>query len=301
MKKIFSCFIIIFTFFNALGQEKLAFYEDSLKKLGTVFTNDTIEDNRLKANYSFIQTLVTALKEKNSYSYPFSNLSSFVSIKKSDDNKFRIITWFTLSDGGECRFYGAIQMNNLQKLELYPLVDNSQNLKLVPSLTDSTLKVNQWLGAVYYHIIPVTNIKEPYYLLFGWKGKSSETSSKVIETLSFVDGKPNFGKAVLQNQPKSNSFHKRIIFDYTKEASMLLRYDKEENMIIYDHLVPLNEATGPLSVYAPDLSYDGLKFKSGKWYFIENIKVKNLPNEEDDFFIDPSKDVQNTNPVIKEH
>ncbi|MBU0695913.1 MAG: hypothetical protein KKE39_05230, partial [Bacteroidetes bacterium] len=66
MKKIFSCFIIIFTFFNALGQEKLAFYEDSLKQLGTVFTNDLIEDHRLKANYTFIQTLVTALKEKNS-------------------------------------------------------------------------------------------------------------------------------------------------------------------------------------------------------------------------------------------
>jgi hypothetical protein len=300
MKKTFSFLIIIFTFFNALGQEKLAFYEDSLKKLGTVFTNDTIEDHRLKANYNFIQTLVKALKEKNSFSYPFLNLSSFVSIKKSDDNKFRIITWFTMSNDGNYRFYGAIQMNNPQKLELYPLVDHSQNLKLATSLADSTLKINQWLGAVYYHIIPVTNIKEPYYLLFGWKGKSSETNSKVIETLSFVNGKPEFGKAVLQNQPKSNSFHQRIIFDYTKEASMLLRYDKEENMIIFDHLIPLNDDKGPLSIYAPDLSYDGLKFKSGKWYFIENIKVKNLPNEEDDFFIDPSKDSQNTNPVIKE-
>ncbi len=300
MKKTFFFLIIIFAFFNALGQDKLAIYEDSLKNLGTVFTNDTIEANRLKANYTFIQTLVTALKEKNSYSYPFSNLSSFVSIKKSDDNKFRIITWFTLSDEGACRFYGAIQMNNPQKLELYPLVDNSQNLKLATSLTDSTLKTNQWLGAVYYHMIPVTNIKEPYYILFGWKGKSSETNSKVIETLSFINGKPEFGKAVLQNQPKSNVFYKRIIFDYTKEASMLLRYDKEENMIIFDHLVPLNEDKGPLSIYAPDLSYDGLKFKSGKWYYSENIKVKNLPIEEDDFFIDPAKDVQNTNSVIKE-
>jgi hypothetical protein len=300
MKKIFSFLILILVCLSVSAQDKLAFYEDSLQKLGTVFTNDSIEANRLNANYTFIQTLVSALKEKNSYSYPFSNLSSFVSIKKADDNKFRMITWFTLSDDGSCRFYGAIQMNNPQKLELYPLVDNSQNLKLAPSLTDSTLNTNQWLGAVYYHIIPVTNIKDPYYILFGWKGKSSETNSKVIETLSFVNGKPEFGKAVLQNQPKSNAFHKRIIFDYTKEASMLLRYDKEENMIVFDHLVPLNEDKGPFSIYAPDLSYDGLKFKSGKWYFVDNIKVKNLPDEEDDFFIDPSKDSQNTNPVIKE-
>lgn len=303
MKKIiFLFFILGLGIKPLLAQSKLAVYEDSLQRLGTTFTNDTVELNRIQANYQFIKTLVSVLKEKNSFAYPFKNLSSFISIKKAEDNKFRIITWFIMNDDGSSRYYGAIQMNNPSKLELYPLVDNTQNLQRSTNLADTTLNPNQWYGAVYYHILPVTNLKKPYYILLGWKGENLETSSKVIETLYFENGKPKFGTPVLQSEPKINAFHDRIIFNYTKDASMLLSFAKDEGMIVFDHLVALNNAPIPSmnKVYAPDLSYDGLKFKSGKWIYLENLKLKNLPTEEDDLFIDPSKDSQNTSATMKE-
>src|SRR5690606_4476813 len=93
-------------------------YEDSLQHLGTIITNDTSEAKRITANYTFVKTLVNALKEKNSFNYPFKKLNNIISIKTAPDKKFRIFTWFLLNDNGSFRYYGALQLNNPNKLEL---------------------------------------------------------------------------------------------------------------------------------------------------------------------------------------
>ena len=244
---------------TGFSQIKLAFYEDSLKNLGEAMVSDTIQDNRFKANYTFIQTLVTALKEKNSFYYPFNQLNDFMSVRKTDDNKFRIFSWFTLSDQGEYRYYGALQVNNPNKLELYHLLDNTPELRKAENLADTVLTTKQWYGAVYYQIVSVTGVRNPYYLLLGWKGKSATSNSKLIETLRFVDDKPVFGTQVLQQKPKSDQFASRMIFDYTKQATMMLSYVKADNLFVFDHLVSLDKpAEGIPELFAPDLSYDGL-------------------------------------------
>jgi hypothetical protein len=276
-------------------------FEDSLKNFGNTFANDTIEENRTEANYKFIRTLVNSLKEKNSFNYPFQELKNLISVKKDEENKFRIFSWFTQNDDGSYRYFGAIQINNPNKLELYPLIDNTQNFNDTDQLKDSTLLPNQWYGAVYYDILPVKGIKEPYYILLGWKGIDLKNSSKVLETLRFNNGKPEFGVSVLENAFKSNEFNKRIIYNYTKDASMLLRHLKDEKLIVFDHLVSANDqAKSFTNLYAPDLSYDAYKFKFGKWIIQENIQLKNLPDESDELFIDPSKDVNVANPQIKQ-
>jgi len=287
--------------FFCFSQNKISLVEDSLKTLGTQFTSDSMEANRIRANYDFIKLFVSSLKEKNSFLNSYTQLSGFISIKKSDDNKFRVFSWFTQLDNGDYRYYGAIQVNNPQKLELYPLVDNSQNLKVASDIADTTLQTNQWYGAVYYQILPVLGIKNPYYILFGWKGKTLQSNAKVLETLSFASGKPVFGNQVLEDAKKRNDYHARIIFDYTKDADMMLKYVKNDKLIVFDHLVaPSDQVKGMTNLYAPDLSYDGYKFKSGKWVYQENLKLKNLPEISDELFIDPAKDSQNTRSVIKE-
>ncbi len=299
MKKIILLLVVALQTTFSFSQNKFTFYEDSLKNLGVIVTGDTIQENRVQANYKFIKTLVDALKEKNSFYYPFKNLKDFISVEKSSDNKFRIFTWFTRYDDGAYRYFGAIQVNNPKELELYPLLDNTQALTKLTNLNDTTLNPNKWLGAVYYQIIPVTEVREPYFILLGWKGKSALSSSKIIETLSFVDGKPVFGSKVLETQVKSKNFANRMIFDYIKDASMMLRYVKSESLIVFDHLVaPDKKSEGMTDFYAPDLSYDALKLKQGKWFLQENLKLANLPDEADEFFIDPAKDGQNTAPVI---
>jgi hypothetical protein len=300
MKKVLVFLFLVVGAKFSVAQNKIALYEDSLKTLGATFVSDSLEINRVQANYDFIKMFVASLKEKNSYSYSFSQLQDFISIRKSEDNKFRLFTWFTQLDNGDYRYYGAVQVNNPNKLELYPLVDNSQNLNLVTNLSDTTLATNQWYGAVYYHIVPVVGIKDPYYILLGWKGKNLTSNSKVMETLFFKDGRPFFGRQVLEQKPKSSVFNSRIIFTYTKDANMMLRYLKNDKVFVFDHLVPQSKALeGMVDLYAPDLSYDTYKFKFGKWIIQENIKFANVPEASDELFINPADDSRNTSPVIK--
>jgi hypothetical protein len=300
MKKVLVFLFLVIGSKLSMAQDKIALYEDSLKTLCATFMSDSLEINRVQANYDFIRMFVNSLKEKNSFNYPYTQLQKFIAVKKSEDNKFRLFTWFTQLDNGDYRYYGAIQVNNPNKLELYPLVDNSQNLNLVTNLSDTTLATNQWYGAVYYQIVPVVGIKDPYYILLGWKGKNLQSNSKVLETMFFKEGKPFFGRQVLEQSPKSNVFNSRIIFTYTKDANMMLRYLKNDKMFVFDHLVPQNKALeGMFDLYAPDLSYDTYKFKFGKWVILENIKFTNVPEASDELFIDPALDSRNTNPVIK--
>jgi hypothetical protein len=268
-------------------------YEDSLRLLGKSITNDTIEAHRVNANYSFIKTLVGTLKQKGSFSYPFDSLYNTISIQKSPDNKFRIFSWFVMSDDGSFRFYGALQMNNHDKLELYPFTDNFAKME---TPEDSTLTPQKWYGAVYYTIIPVNASvdNKPYYILLGWKGSSHQSTKKVIDVLSFDEGKPVFGLPVFSNKDKGDKFKKRVIFSYTSEVSMLLRYVKEKGTIVFDHLVPPNEKLKNMpTLYGPDLTYDAYKLKKGKWYLEENIDLKNSPNGNQEDFLNPKSQIGN--------
>lgn len=247
---------------------------------------------------SLIKTLIDALKIKGSFNYKFSNLENIISIKNSDDRKFRIFTWFVFYNNGSFRYYGAIQMNNPEKLELIPLIDGSAELSENPEQT--SLPNNKWYGAVYYNIISVFG-KTPSYILLGWKGQDMESSSKVMETLTFQNGKPVFGESpVFQENVKSSTYLNRRIFSYNSSASMLLRYVKDDKTFVFDHLVPPNEEFEKIkSKYIPDLTYDGYKYKNGKWMYVENMNLKNLPDDTDDSFVDPSKLKSSSTPIRK--
>jgi hypothetical protein len=51
-----------------------------------------------------------------------------------------------------------------------------------------------------------------------------------------------------------------------------MQYNIEKKMIIYNFLVPVNpNFEGDYRFYVPDISYDGLIFKNGKWTLVEGI------------------------------
>jgi len=151
---------------------------------------------------------------------------------------------------------------------------------------DSVGNNRKWFGAEYYKIIPVYGAKT-YYTLLGWKGNTIESTKKVIEILSFKDNKPELGMAVFDGNGK---VRKRVVFEYTRQASMLLRYVPDQNLIVFDHLAPPDKKLKdkPQS-YGPDLTYDGYKLKNGRWFFVENLDMKNIPDEHDKDYIEPEK------------
>jgi hypothetical protein len=268
---------------------QLNFFQDSLKHLGYKFINAEIDVDRKAANYQFIKTLVIALKIPNSFHFPFDSVKS-VSILNSPDNRFRVFSWHIINMDGSYRFYGAIQMNTAS-LKLYPLEDYSPLLK---NPEDSVTDNHKWYGAQYYKIIPVTGIN-PYYVVLGWKGNTVESTKRVIDVISFKNDKVSFGLPVFDEKGKTR---KRVIFEYNSQASMLLRYAPEQHLIVFDNLVPPDKKSMDKSkTYGPDLSYNGYRLKNGKWEYVDNLDMRNIPDPHDIDYIDPKAKNEQEDPV----
>ena len=41
--------------------------------------------------------------------------------------------------------------------------------------------------------------------------------------------------------------------------------------------------------FGPDLTYDGYKLKNGRWVYIEDIDMRNIPDNSDNEYVDPKK------------
>lgn len=256
-------------------------YQDSLARLGRHFINDTDDVERKNANYTFIRTLVSALKVPHSFNFKFDSVKS-VSIINAPDSRFRIFSWHVMNRDGSYRFYGTIQMNTPDKLVMFPLEDYSPLLK---NPEDSVADNRKWYGAQYYKITRIGGDR-PYYVLLGWKGNTVKSTKKVIEALTFDrNDKPVLGMPVFDGNGKNR---KRVVFEYTRQASMLLRYVPDQNLIVFDHLSPPDpRMKGKFDSYGPDLSYDGYQLKNGKWTYVENLDMRNIPQQGDVELVDP--------------
>jgi hypothetical protein len=262
--------------------KQLNVYQDSLVSLGKTFINNENDLERKNANYQFIKTLVSALKTPNSFLFPFDSVKS-ISIINSPDNRFRILSWHVVNQDGSYRFYGTIQLNTGGPLKMFPLQDYSPLLK---NPEDSVTDNRKWYGAQYYKIVPVY-AQKPYYVLIGWKGNTIKSTKKVIDVLSFNNDMPVFGMPVFDGNGKGR---KRVVFEYTRQASMLLRYIPEQNLIVFDHLVPPDpKMKDQPETFGPDLSYDGYKLKNGRWVYQDNLDMRNIPDNSDNQLVDPKK------------
>ncbi|WP_421939926.1 hypothetical protein [Pedobacter sp.] len=295
-KNSFYLFLLIcFIVSRASAQQasgKLDSFQDSLIKLSNATVKAETDQKKLELNGSFVKTLVEALKTPNSFAYPFDSLKN-VSVIKSPDKSFRILSWYVQLENGNYRYYGSIQMNTSNgNLKLLPLIDQTENISDANAVLDN----QKWFGARYYEIIPVTSGNRlPYYILLGWKGNTSMTTKKVIEPLLINKDQVTFGAAVFDGKALKDK--NRVIFEYNKSNAMTLKTDLKAGMIVLDHLAPFDpEMVGKFEYYGSDGSFDGFKIIGGKLKLLENITLNNDPNSSDELYADPKK---NEKPVRK--
>jgi len=260
-------------------------YQDSLVLSASKMFEATSNVQRFDLNAKFIRLLVSALKTPSSFTYGFDSLKT-ISVVKSPDNAFRIFSWYIPTDEGTYRFFGTIQVATRDgALKLYPLIDATAEIKDSNQVTTN----KTWYGARYYEIVPiVVSGRNTSYALLGWKGNNNKTSKKVIEILSFEKDEAKFGKSIFMGPTGVISSNNRIIFEYNKLNSMTLRMDKNEGMIVFDHLAPFApDMEGNFEYYASDSSFDGYRLVGDKLKLTENLELKNDPNALDDFYVDP--------------
>lgn len=212
------------------------------------------------------------LNQENSFDQHLSNIPYLGDIF-SPDGAFRMITWnLTLNDGTYDYFcFVQKKPGEDHKAKWYELSDHHKDISR-PEYRN--LKMDNWYGALYYSIIPFKKDKKEMYVLLGWEGHNKFSNKKVMECLYFNNkGEPTFGKAVFESDRMNK---RRVIFEYSKEAYFMLRYNEKLKQIIYNRLEPSKpELEGVYSFYQPTLQYDGFQYKKGKWVRIVDISPRN--------------------------
>ena len=233
------------------------------------YDNDTEGE---KINNKITEKFEQLLGIEGSFSYPFDSLRHIGKIV-SKDKKLRIYTWNLPYINGTHKYFGFIQYYPPKERNflLYKLIDSSDDYKSPENLI---LTDTSWLGALYYEIIDKKYEGDTYYTLLGFDFNNLLTAKKIIEILYFKDNKiPVFGKPVFNYR---NILCNRIIFEYSAKVSMSLKYKKDLNMIVFDHLSPSKPSyEGHFMYYGPDFSYDGLIFENGVWNEVKDIDVRN--------------------------
>jgi len=241
-------------YINACSDSIQKFSDDSSK----IFFNNTIS-----------KTLERILIKSESYSNNFDSLRHIGRVR-SPDNKFRIITWnLPFADGSQENF-GIIQMNPYSDstCKIFKLQDKSKNFN--GDINLARFIPENWFGALYYEIFSNKAGKQIVYTILGMHFNGFFTNKKIIESMYFDEHEtPVFGRPIFEY---NGQLQDRIVFEYSIDVKMILRFDQHLNMIIFDHLAPPSPLyNGNHKFYGPDFTFDGLKFEKNKWVYYPNV------------------------------
>jgi len=247
---------------------KLQAIESELHSLSDQMINDVSYLRRVEANKRIIPRLVDALKVKNSYHYPFLALPH-VSVVYAPDSTFRMISWTVRLRDEDYRYFGTLQMNS-EDIELIPLFDASLEIN---NPEDTITGKDGWYGNIIYNILQKDIEGITYYFTLGWDGNTIFSDKKILDVFHFNSDSLVFGAPLFSLERDSIPIQtNRFILEYRNDASVGLNWDKDLNMIVYDHLAPPNpEAKGKFMSYMPDGTYEGLSFDGEQWNYISKV------------------------------
>lgn len=263
-------------------------YQDSLRKVGNkLFTKKQIADkDRAALNRQFADLLEEAMNAPDAYAFNFDSLT-FMARLRSSDNRFRIFNWNIVKEDGTYGYFGFIQVKDEKKntTKLYKLQNKSAEIR---GAENAILSPEKWYGVLYYKIIETTHKKKKYYTLLGWDGNNNVSWKKVIDVLYFrQDGTPQFGDPIFEKGKRNQH---RVIFEYKAEMAMTLRWDTERDMLIYDFLQPEFEGmrNPPPQFLVSSGSYDGYRFRKGKWEYVDDVDARNKRDKKDSRYNRPN-------------
>lgn len=249
--------------------EKL--YNTQIDSVATILFRDTLfelKENILEGLSAMFNRHV--FKDTLFQQYDF----EFINTHISNDRKLRIFSGAYAKEKGVFDYYLFYQYRG----ESYITGSFTQSSGVEfndPDLVD--LRDQEWFGAVYYQLHDFSFSKKlQLYLLFGFSQHKGSEYRKIVEPIYFDGEGIKFGYPVfkMQNQKKELN---RYIIQYSWDSSPVLRYDKELNLIIFDHLTPAPSMyENGLMTMVPDGTYEGFELKNNIWQHIPKLQIEKL-------------------------
>ena len=86
--------------------------------------------------------------------------------------------------------------------------------------------------------------------------------------------KVKFGLPIFKIKDKSKK--RRIVLECDSKSSFSLKYNENDNRIIFDQLVPIKkELKGMYEYYIPEGTFNAFNYHNGKWILNEDIDARN--------------------------
>lgn len=239
---------------------------DSVAELFNRISSTKSDKLKNEINAYLISYMRDFLRRSESFGADYCSIKN-LSVQKLDDNQLKVYTWNLAYNDGSSKYFGFLQYKDSKGFKVHFLDDKKFGAQDEPRLY---LTNSEWYGALYYEIITKKWNSTTYYTLIGYDAADFLINRKVLEVLYFDRrGIPVFGKKLFKLNRTSAG---RLIFEYADRATMILRFNGKQDMIILDHLAPPEPRfTNMYQFYGPDFSFDAFIFRGGKWILQSDI------------------------------
>jgi hypothetical protein len=233
--------------------------------------------------------LMEGLGHKNAWDFDFDSLrTSTIAIASHPKAPFRVFTWNAVLIDKRFVHFGIVQYKKGSELYNFPLFDSAQALP--EAWDDSELSPLEWIGALYYQLVPLTKND---CMVLGFDGHNIQSNRSIVDVIHFETGENgtdlSFGKALFRESLEDPSRSTRMVFEYHKSARMLLRFEESEQWLVVDNLGSpieggnnnpyLQFPTGDYSAYKEQKGGSWVRFDLETLRFIKDKEVENDPEK----------------------
>lgn len=270
-----SVFLLLSTVLTAesISQEPArdtAFYRESLSRLFLAASSETDDKRREQISDSLIAVTGEYLASDIPFEHIFSDIR-YMGYYMASDSLVKIVSWNIPLNIGSNSYVCFVVRREGEEKHIHLLSGDRGTLSIDQN---QQFAAEDWYGVLYYDIIPFNSDNRELYLMPGLDMNDLYTNGKVVEVMGFgEDGIPYFGEKVIRS---GDSLLSRMLFRYSSNSSMMLRYESENERMVFDHLSPAEPSfSGIYSYYGPDSSYDALEFRGGEWVHVGDVDLRN--------------------------
>ena len=267
--KFYSIIIGVLCPLWGFGQaNEMVLLEDSIIKcLNGIVTSDSDED---KTSYSssLEQLLLENLTNPEVFNYSFERIEK-MAILKPEDEAFMLFNWnIPLSNGiNKFKAFLILPSEGVNVIEKFTIPKRAEK-----KLESRYLDLDQWYGCLYYDVVPFKKGKSQVYTLLGYSPDKKALTKKYIDVLTIRNGKARLGEAVFEGE---KGLKKRVIFKFSSEVSMTVRYQEKSDRIILDHLTPRSpNMEGNFQFYGPDGTFDAYELEKSTWKLKKGVSFQ---------------------------